>query len=30
MKNNRKKGFVYGFDGGKKVKGCKCYIVVDV
>lgn len=29
MKNNRKKGSVYGFDGGKKVKGRKRHIVVD-
>nr|AGH69806.1 transposase [Nostoc sp. 'Peltigera membranacea cyanobiont'] len=27
--DNGKKGEVYGFDGGKKVKGRKCHIVVD-
>ncbi|MEM8831568.1 MAG: IS5 family transposase [Cyanobacteria bacterium P01_G01_bin.19] len=29
VKNDRKKGEVYGFDGGKKVKGRKRHILVD-
>ncbi|HEY9881673.1 MAG TPA: IS5 family transposase [Leptolyngbyaceae cyanobacterium] len=29
VKTNRKKGEVYGFDGGKKVKGRKRHVVVD-
>ncbi|QHV01188.1 IS5 family transposase [Synechocystis sp. CACIAM 05] len=28
-KNHRKKGEVYGFDGGKKVKGRKRHLIVD-
>ncbi len=29
-KNDRKKGEVYGFDGGKLVKGRKRHVVVDI